>query len=70
MAMVWGAYLRDENTCARTSAENVGGAYTRGGAYMRDATVFVSVYMYLWVCVCICEYVCGYVCVSTASSLK
>jgi len=31
MAMVGGAYLRDKNTCARTSTENVGGAYTRGG---------------------------------------
>ena len=36
-----GAYLRDKNTCARTSAENVGGAYTRRGAYMRDATVIM-----------------------------
>ena len=37
MAAVGGAYLRDKNTCAR--AGNVGGAYTRRGAYMRDATV-------------------------------
>ena len=39
MAMVGGASLRDKNTCARTLAENVGGAYTRRGAYMRDTTV-------------------------------
>ena len=39
MAMVGEAYLRDKNTCARTSTENVGGAYTRRGAYMWDATV-------------------------------
>jgi len=39
MAMVGGAYLRNKRTCARTSTENVGGAYTRRGAYMRDATV-------------------------------
>ena len=39
MAMVWGAYLWDKNTCARTSTENVEGAYARRGVYMRDATV-------------------------------
>ena len=39
MAMVGGAYTRDKNTRARTLAENVGGAYTRGEAYMRDTTV-------------------------------
>jgi len=39
MAMVEGAYLRDKNTWT----ENVGGgAYTRRGAYMRDATVCSS----------------------------
>jgi len=37
--MVRGPYLRDKNTCARTSIENVGGAYTQRGAYMQDATV-------------------------------
>jgi len=31
--------LQDKSTCARTSTENVGGAYTRRGAYMRDAMV-------------------------------
>ena len=34
MAMFEGAYLRDKTTCARTSIENVGGAYTRRGAYI------------------------------------
>jgi len=38
--MVGGAYLRDKNTSARTSTENVGGAYTRKGAYMRDTMVY------------------------------
>jgi len=33
------AYTRDKNTCARTLAENVGGTYTRKGAYMWDTTV-------------------------------
>jgi len=42
MAMVEGGYTRDKNTCARTLAENVGGAYTRGGAYMRDTTVITT----------------------------
>jgi len=31
--------MRHKNICARTLAEYVGGAYTRGGAYMRDTTV-------------------------------
>jgi len=35
MAMVGGAYLRDKNTCARTSTDNVGGAYMQRVAYMR-----------------------------------
>ena len=41
MAMGGGTYLRDKNTCARTSTENVGGACTQKGTYMRDATVYV-----------------------------
>ena len=36
MAMVGEAYLRDKNTCARTSTENV------GGAYMRDLTFYLE----------------------------
>ena len=39
MAMVGGAYMQDKNTCARTLEKNVGGAYMRRGAYMRDNTV-------------------------------
>ena len=30
----------DKNTSARLCAKNVGGAYARGGAYLRDATVY------------------------------
>ena len=35
----WGAYARDKNTSARLCAKNAGGAYARGGAYLRDTTV-------------------------------
>ena len=34
-----GAYPRDKNTTARLRAKNAGGAYARGGAYLRDTTV-------------------------------
>ena len=34
-----GAYARDKNTSVRVCAKNVGGAYARGGAYLRDTTV-------------------------------
>ena len=34
-----GAYARDKNTSARLWAKNAGGAYARGGAYLRDTTV-------------------------------
>ena len=34
-----GAYARDKNTSARLCAKNAGGAYARGGAYLRDTTV-------------------------------
>ena len=33
-----GAYARDKNTSARLCAKNAGGAYARGGAYLRDTT--------------------------------
>ena len=36
-----GAYARDKNTSARLCAKNAGGAYARGGAYLRDTTVLV-----------------------------
>ena len=35
----WGAYARDKNTSARLCAKKAGGAYARGGAYLRDTTV-------------------------------
>ena len=35
----WGAYARDKNASARLCAKNAGGAYARGGAYLRDTTV-------------------------------
>ena len=34
-----GAYARDKNTSVRVCAKNAGGAYARGGAYLRDTTV-------------------------------
>ena len=34
--------MRDKNTSARLSAKTVGGAYARGGAYLRDTTVLVQ----------------------------
>ena len=34
-----GAYARDKNTSAELCAKNAGGAYARGGAYLRDTTV-------------------------------
>ena len=36
-----GAYARDKNTSARLCAKNAGGAYARGGAYLRDTTVII-----------------------------
>ena len=39
----WGAYARDKNTSARLCAKKAGGgggAYARGGAYLRDTTVY------------------------------
>ena len=36
------AYARDENTSAGLCAKNAGGAYARGGAYLRDTTVGTS----------------------------
>ena len=41
-----GAYARDKNTSVRVCAKNAGGAYARGGAYLRDTTV----YIYLFIC--------------------
>ena len=37
-----GAYARDKNTSARLSAKKAGGAYARGGAYLQDTTVLVT----------------------------
>ena len=34
-----GAYVRDKKTSVRVRAKNAGGAYARGGAYLRDTTV-------------------------------
>ena len=34
-----GAYVRDKNTSVRVCTKNAGGAYARGGAYLRDTTV-------------------------------
>ena len=36
-----GAYVRDKNTSVRVCAKNPGGAYARGGAYLRDTTVLL-----------------------------
>ena len=33
------AYARDKNTSVRVCAKTAGGAYARGGAYLRDTTV-------------------------------
>ena len=38
----WGAYARDKNTSARLCAKKAGGAYARGGAYLRDTTVHIK----------------------------
>ena len=36
--------MRDKNTSARLSAKNAGGgAYARGGAYLRDTTVYIYI---------------------------
>ena len=35
------AYARDKNTSAGLCAKNAGGAYARGGVYLRDTTVHV-----------------------------
>ena len=35
-----GAYARDKNTSARLCAKSAGGAYARGGVYLRDTTVY------------------------------
>ena len=45
-----GAYARDKNTSARLCAKNAGGAYARGGAYLRDTTVLISQLMYVISC--------------------
>ena len=37
-----GVYARDKNTSVRVCAKNAGGAYVRGGAYLRDTTVMLS----------------------------
>ena len=34
------ASQRNKNTSARLCAKNAGGAYVRGGAYLRDTTVY------------------------------
>ena len=39
----WGAYARDKNTSARLCAKKAGGAYARGGVYLRDTTVYNTV---------------------------
>ena len=36
-----GAYARDKITSAGLCAKNAGGAYVRGGAYLRDTTVYM-----------------------------
>ena len=45
----WGAYVRDKNTSARLCAKKAGGGLMRegegGGAYLRDTTVVVIVYL-------------------------
>ena len=41
-----GAYARDKNTSARLCAKNAGGAYARGGAYLRDTTVHTYVFLF------------------------
>ena len=38
-----GAYAQDKNTSVRVCAKNAGGAYARGGAYLRDTTVIFFV---------------------------
>ena len=43
-----GAYARDKNTSARLCAKNAGGAYARGGAYLRDTTVYDLLMVYLF----------------------
>ena len=43
-----GAYVRNKNTSARLCAKNAGGAYARGGAYLRDTTVYPFVYLLLF----------------------
>ena len=35
-----GAYARDKNTSAGLCTKNARGAYARGGAYLRDTTVY------------------------------
>ena len=32
--------MQDKNTSIRVCAKNAGGAYARGGAYLRDTTVY------------------------------
>ena len=43
-----GAYARDKNTSAQLCAKNAGGAYARGGAYLRDTTVYISALCLFW----------------------
>ena len=37
-----GAYARNKNTSAGLCAKNARGAYARGGAYLRDTTVYIK----------------------------
>ena len=30
-------------------AKNTGGAYARGGAYLRDTTVYIYIYIYIFI---------------------
>ena len=39
--VLWGACAWDKNTLARLCAKKAGGAYARGGAYLRDTTVLL-----------------------------
>ena len=41
--MSGGAYAQDKNASARLCTKNAGGAYVRGGAYLRDITVYAPI---------------------------
>ena len=43
--------MRDKNTSARVCTKNAGGAYARGGAYLRDTTVLFMRTLYASWCV-------------------